>query len=231
MKLMIFNKIKIILNNPEFLLQYYNRNSRLAKILDIDKKTLESFFEESNECFSYIEEKMKNYPDNVRMGIERIQVLYSCIRAFKPNIMIETGVAGGSSSYIILKAMEKNNFGKLYSIDIDNPLYDERVSEYHIGWMVPKELKNIWTLILGDSMEELPKLLNSLDSIDIFFHDSDHSYEHMMFEFNSAIPYFKEEIKILSDDIEKNSSFDKISNTHNLFTEKFYGFGIGRSTK
>jgi len=40
--------------------------------------------------------------------------------------------------------------------------------------------------VLGDRRIELPRLLKGLDSIDVFFHDSLHIYEHMVFGFKTA---------------------------------------------
>lgn len=226
----MLNRIKILLKNPDFLFQYKTRKKRLQKILNTTDKKIEQYFHESQEFWNKINEKQEKALAYERMSLERLQILYSCVREIAPNIMVETGVAGGSTSYFILSAMKINGKGKLFSIDIDNPIWHDH-KEYKVGWLVPSNLRNNWTLKIGDSKSELQPLVESLGNIDIFFHDSDHSYEHMMFEFNTAIPYFKEEIKILSDDIEKNSSFDEISNNHNLFTEKFYGFGIAKSAK
>ena len=222
----MISKFKILLKNPGFLFQYSNRNKRLANILNSDNNTIKSCFAESNNCWNYIDSKMKNIENSVRMGHERLELLYSSVRIFKPKIMVETGVAGGSTSFTILSAMAKNGFGKLYSIDLDDPNYDNRDSYYKIGWLVPENLKKNWTLILGDSKKELPELLKSLKTVDIFFHDSDHSYKHMMFEFDTVWNYLTDQKIILSDDINKNSSFDEIVKKYNMNSEKFFGFGI-----
>ena len=42
--------------------------------------------------------------------------------------------------------------------------------------------------LIGDSTEVLPQLLARLERIDLFHHDSLHSYEHMMWEYNAAFP-------------------------------------------
>ena len=54
------------------------------------------------------------------------------------------------------------------------------------GWMIPDELRPRWQLVLGRSQEELPPLLDRLGAIDLFVHDSEHSYECMHFEFQTA---------------------------------------------
>lgn len=40
------------------------------------------------------------------------------VRILRPTVVIETGVANGISSAFILKALDKNNEGMLYSIDL-----------------------------------------------------------------------------------------------------------------
>jgi cephalosporin hydroxylase len=45
-------------------------------------------------------------------------LLYALVRARRPQIVIETGVAKGASSAFILLAMRENRWGHLYSIDL-----------------------------------------------------------------------------------------------------------------
>ncbi|MEM2990319.1 MAG: class I SAM-dependent methyltransferase, partial [Halobacteria archaeon] len=113
-------------------------------------------------------------------------VVYAVVRSLKPKIVVETGVQSGISSLYILQALKKNNYGFLYSIDLpDRDL--ERVGE-----AVPDHMRDSWHLIIGNSKELLPKLLEKLMSIDIFLHDSLHTYEHMFFEFECALKYLGE---------------------------------------
>ena len=66
----------------------------------------------------------------------------------------------------------------------------QRINErYPVGVLVPEYRKHRWTLILGDAKKELPIALKELNKISIFFHDSLHTYEHMMFEYLIAWPY------------------------------------------
>jgi len=221
----MFNKIKILLKNPEFFLQYKTRKQRLRKILMTTDEKIEQYFQESLKLWNEINEKQAKSNAYERMSLERLQILYACVRELAPNIMLETGVAGGSTSYLILSAMKINGKGKLFSIDIDNPIWHDH-KEYKVGWLVPSNLRNNWTLKIGDSKSELQPLVESLDKIDIFFHDSDHSYEHMLFEFNTVFPYLNSDKIILSDDINLNSSINDFAKQNKLILEKFYGFGV-----
>jgi predicted O-methyltransferase YrrM len=137
--------------------------------------------------------------------------IYIVVRAKKPNIMIETGVAQGYSSWVILNAMKKNQMGHLYSIDLpsNDTNNDYNFNQSEIGHVVPEELLSNWTLIIGDVKVELPKLQEKLPKIDLFFHDSDHSYEHMNYEFEEAKKMLLDNGLILSDDIHKNKAFEE----------------------
>ncbi|TNE55611.1 MAG: class I SAM-dependent methyltransferase [Bacteroidetes bacterium] len=135
--------------------------------------------------------------------------LYLLIRATKPEVMVETGVAHGYSSSIILQAMHQNKQGTLYSIDLPghdtNANYNLQADA--IGHVVPNDLRSRWQLIRGDVREELPPLLDRLQQIDCFFHDSDHSYENMSFEFQLADKHLRNGGFLISDDVYKNKAY------------------------
>lgn len=135
--------------------------------------------------------------------------LRSFIRLAKPETIVETGVAHGSSSAVILDALQKNQKGSLYSVDL--PLVVDRDDQKaslttvqslnQVGWLVSDSLRARWSLTLGDSLTELPKIIRNLPPLDIFLHDSLHSYEHMMKEFRMIWPHLTKNGFLLSDDI------------------------------
>ena len=53
---------------------------------------------------------------------------------------------------------------------------------------VAPELKLHWALIIGDSRRELPSLLARCGNVNMFYHDSLHTFEHMTWEFETAFP-------------------------------------------
>jgi len=63
------------------------------------------------------------------------------------------------------------------------------------------------SLNLGDSKIELPKLVSRLEEIDVFYHDSEHSYDNMLFEFRTVWPKITRSGLIISDDIKWNNAF------------------------
>src|SRR5215469_5661342 len=136
---------------------------------------------------------------------KKVIVQYAAIRGFEPDVVIETGVANGVSSAYLLSALHANNRGTLYSIGLDDPEY--LPAERLAGWIVPEGLRSRWRLMVGDARCLLPKLLSDVASIDVFIHDSLHTYEHMLWEYRSAYPYLREGGLLVSDDAMWNSAF------------------------
>jgi predicted O-methyltransferase YrrM len=126
--------------------------------------------------------------------------LYTLCREIKPGIVIETGVSSGVSSAYILAALEANKYGDLYSIDIAS-------RPQQVGWVIPEYLRQRWHLVSGKSSDKLPTLFKDIRTVDIFFHDSDHSYENMMWEFENAWKHLRSGGLLLSHNIDFNNSF------------------------
>ena len=91
--------------------------------------------------------------------------------------------------------------------------------------MVPEILQSKWRLMLGDTKDLLPSLFSEFQKVDIFFHDSDHSYENMKFEFDTVLPYVSKNGYIISDDIDKNSAFEEFVYKNNLMSFIFRSKG------
>jgi predicted O-methyltransferase YrrM len=135
----------------------------------------------------------------------KISVQYAVIRALKPDAVVETGVANGISSTYILLALEKNQKGQLHSIDIGDDTYLPPGGQ--TGWVVPCWLRHRWMLHLGDARALLAPLLAELGNVDVFIHDSLHTYDHMMFEFQTAYPHVRPGGVLFADDASWNSAF------------------------
>lgn len=150
-----------------------------------------------------------------RMKCFQNSYLYAFCRSIKPLTAVETGVHYGASSSFILQALQDNGVGHLYSIDLpdveymrdDGLLHRDSINTSSVGFAVPEGLRHKWTLIAGDARKELPKLLDSLESIDFFHHDSMHTYEHMWFEYTLAWEKLTRGGMLSSDDVLWNTAF------------------------
>ena len=187
---------------------YYNsisKNSKLKNHLDDKFKKLDEYINKQDINSNFF----KDNPAG-RLGRESQPhagyFLYVLVRALKPDIFVETGVSGGESSTFILQAMEDNKKGKLYSVDFPQAIVEKGLTTISpegtsSGWLIPDYLKHRWDLTLGKSEDVLPPLLKKLEKIDIFFHDSLHTYEHMLFEYNTCWNHVKDNGILISDDI------------------------------
>jgi len=162
----------------------------------------------------FSEEDFKRYSIGASAGLKEV-ALYLLVRKYKPKLIVETGVANGISTYFVLKALHLNGSGKLISIDYPN--YNKggyitsegKIDNTYIpkdlqpGWIVPKIYRDMWDLRLGKSSDILPKIKMSLD---MFIHDSEHSYSNMMFELKWALTHIKRGV-IVCDDADQNNAF------------------------
>ena len=166
--------------------------------------------------------------------------LYVIVRALRPEIVVETGGTPGKSTAFILCAMHRNGCGHLYTIDLPPAaVHDTQLQmreSYHealpsgvsSGWAVPDELKSRHTHLLGSSREHLPTVLNQVQTIDVFLHDSDHSYENMTWEFQTAFPALGENGLLLSDDVRANDAFDDFCRMRQISSRQVYNLGAAR---
>lgn len=183
---------------------------------------------------SRIREYIKEANANVIGQNDYNYFLYAITRILKPKVVVETGVNEGYSSQAILSAMNLNNFGKLYSIDLPNVINAPDGKSYNlngkeVGYIVPFHLRKRWELRFGDSKILLYPLLSELEEIDIFIHDSLHTYDHMLYEYMAAWPFINKNSLLISHDIQMNPAFKKFCsmNCKNFYILS-YNIGIAR---
>jgi len=196
---------------------------------------VKNYLKEYTKINADIELKLKKLPYLGYMNKRKNEVLYALVRISKPEIVVETGVGAGVSSTIILRAMELNGVGRLYSIDAGLRCFDGIILPPNkpIGFIIPQNLKGRWKLIVGYSKDVLEPLLKELNQIDLFFHDSEHSYENMMYEYETAWKYLKKGGYLVSDNIEWNNAFGEFikAKSGKVIGKRFYSLGIMRKLK
>jgi len=202
-----WNKVDILIESSDYI-QFlsdllHSSNQEIIGYLK-EFKSCKKFREKFQPSLITLENQFKDNSGDLRLHSLSI---YCAVRAFKPFLMIETGVASGKSSSLALLAMEHNNKGKLISIDLPNRqgnlLSDGSITstgDQAVGWMVPSYLRHRWDLVLGDSLEKLPEIAKN-NKIDIFFHDSLHTKEHTMMEIEIIKNSLVNDALILVDDI------------------------------
>ena len=148
--------------------------------------------------------KKKPYPVDYSIRNDSRLFLYGLCKIMKPDVVVETGVAYGQSSSYILQALKENNNGILYSID---NIFRPWESLEMIGSAIPHNLRKKWKLVVGSSVVKLEETLRSKKTIDMFLHDSLHTYKNMLFEYNITWPFIKKNGFLISDDILENNAF------------------------
>ncbi len=136
------------------------------------------------------------------------KVAWIVVRATRPAKVVETGVAQGGTSAMILRALDLNNYGHLYSIDLPELRF---IRDGRVGSVVPEHLVGRWTYIRGASHRKLVPLLNKLGSIDVFLHDSLHTDANMRFELETGWQHLREGGVLLSDDVNMNRAFLEVA--------------------
>ena len=160
--------------------------------------------------------RTKRWDHVVQLGLYRFLVAVTT-RAIAPSVFIETGVLHGLTTNFTLWALEKNSSGSLISIDApsyfgENPanvdgIQDSLPPGKEPGWVIAEKYRSRWQLEVGTSLERLPKLIEKTGTIDMFLHDSDHTYETMQFEMETAWPALRPGGVLICDNIDMNTAF------------------------
>ena len=119
--------------------------------------------------------------------------LYTYVRAIKPKLIVETGVANGISTNAIMKALIANQeSGTLYSFDT---LSRTKQSYSGSGNWNFVHLKKPYSVNLFNTIK-------NLEPIDLWLHDSNHGYPWQKTEYAMALSKLSEHGALVSDDID-----------------------------
>jgi predicted O-methyltransferase YrrM len=186
---------------------------------------------------------------------------YAYVLSRRPALVVETGVANGYSSAVILAALAKNGFGHLVSIDY--PSYRETTRQIrfdlrHFAWgWNGRSFRRVGSYLLGrrhylprgqDPGWAVPpelrrhwslrqgqsmRILEREGSLrpDVFLHDSDHSYANMSAEFEWAWPRLKPGGLLLSDNVDWNPAWSDFTARHRPARSLVLGQRLGIAVK
>jgi predicted O-methyltransferase YrrM len=137
------------------------------------------------------------------MGALDCATLYGLTRWLRPAVVVESGGFIGMSSAFILKAFADANLAatKLYSIE-----WSEDCEQ---GALIPDELRSAsgGFIPMHGKVEDFLKRDQLPPSIDMFLHDSSHSYRHMLWEFRQFWPRLRDGGLLVSNDVQMNAAF------------------------
>ncbi|BFU42306.1 class I SAM-dependent methyltransferase [Krasilnikovia sp. MM14-A1004] len=161
-------------------------------------KVVDEFDELNDQLKQRYTERQTLFPE--RWGVEQGTglTLYGLTRLLKPATVVETGIADGRSSFMILSALDRNGHGTLYSFDV----------RPDAGSLVLGHPR--WKRTVSDAKEprrSFTEVIDGLDTIDLFLHDSDHGYPNQMFEYESAWPKIPPGGVLASDDVDLTKAY------------------------
>lgn len=156
---------------------------------------------------------------------EAAVLLYAMCRLDRPDHVLETGVARGMSTALILSALKDNEAGQLTSVDVTD----------QVGSLVPDSLRDRWSLVKISEVSPLTDLeliLRDLPPISMFLHDSDHRPEHQRREYALVKRFSREDATFFSDDVEASGVFTSVYGDFRCLAlagdRKCLGLAIGR---
>jgi hypothetical protein len=147
---------------------------------------------------------------------------YALVRATQPDRVVETGTHLGLGSCVIAAALLRNGHGRLTTIDIDP----------EAGYLIGEPWAGVIDRCTGSSVD----LLATTGDVDMFLHDSLHTYEYEAKELAAVEPNLRPGAIVLSDNAHDSralSDWAERAGRHYLFFKEhplnhwWPGDGIG----
>jgi hypothetical protein len=128
---------------------------------------------------------------------------YALVRVTKPVVVVETGIDKGLGSCVIAAALKKNHAdgisGKLLAVDI-NP---------NAGGLINGEYGEFVEKIFSDSLAAIDGMTQD---IDLFIHDSDHSFSHEASEYERLVDRLSAKSLVISDNAHVSRELRQFAN-------------------
>jgi hypothetical protein len=163
--------------------------------------------------------------------IELCSAAWCAVRHIQPSVVVETGVAHGISSRIVLEALTQNEKGRLWSIDLPHPFNHKLHGQ--TGVAVTDSFRPRWSYLEGESRRRLPPLVAEVGKIELFIHDSLHTAKNTLFEMEQAASVMPVGGIMLVDDIRGHDGFATFTRRHPEFktllcstADRTAGFGL-----
>ena len=148
---------------------------------------------------------------------------YALVRGLRPQRVVETGTDKGLGSVVLAAALLRNGAGRLTTIDV-NP---------ESGYLIGGPYATVVDRVVGDSVEEIRRLE---DGVDVFLHDSLHTFEHETAEFEAVERRLRSGAVVLSDNAHESDALsawaERTGRRFSFFDERpsghwYPGDGIG----
>jgi len=159
-----------------------------------------------------------NYAKNFDCEIGLASFLHAYIVQFQPKVIVETGVANGITTNVIMHALAQVG-GSLHSFDVDPKT--ENVYHGSGGWK--------FHLLTGELEKDLKRQVSEIGAVNLWIHDSNHGYQWQSFEYELAKKSLCRGGILVSDDIDSSTAWglaskDSFDRSFGIFdNRKFFG--------
>ena len=185
-------------------------SAAVAQLLDVEPAAVEAWLRAPSA--RAVTERLERYrPPNHALpmgGPAFLDLAYALVRLLRPPIVVETGVAHGYSSAVLLHALAEAGDGVLYSVDL--PAFRPGVRT-HTGaaarFVLEETALDRWTLFVGPDRKVLPSLLPRIEPVVLCSYDSDKSYRGMTRSLELLWRSLAPGGVILVDDVEVHDGF------------------------
>lgn len=191
--------------------------------------------EQYPEVFSHAQQKVEAYEIPFKKmklaGSADLTLLYSVLVRSNAKFIVETGVALGWSSLVILLYLDKKKCGRLASVDM--PYLSLRAKRSWVGLVVPQRFFRYWKLYRMPDRAGLAKAFKHLPSVDFVHYDSDKSYKGRIWAYCRIWSKLSANGILMSDDIGDNFAWRDFCEMHKIeqTVVKFRGKFIGLARK
>ena len=203
-------------------------------------------FERQAYLENYLSELARKF--RARYGVGSIELndalfLYWLIRHTKPRRIVQCGAFNGQASAFMMLALAKNGPDGTLTVIDQCPFFDPEDPSWTVegkiygavlppgkasAWMVPDQYRTRLQILNGEVSTLLPKVVDDLDTIDLFYYASDHAYQHIMPAFEQAKRKLSKGGLVVAVDVEWNASLWDFTNRYGAPSYTFKGaVGVG----
>lgn len=191
----------------------FTGKEKLLEFLECTQEDVKESFRRANSIIEYVQERIGG-KDYWQVSQTELCWLYTGVRLMRSPLVAETGVGPGSTSTAILDASSDFR-GRLFSFDLGKE-YGSEDEKKPVGFLVPDRYKDRWSLVLGNTRDTLEGKMSYFGPFDVFFHDSEHTFEHVTWELETALKNLRKKFLIVVDNYDWTEAPDQFADRHKL---------------
>jgi predicted O-methyltransferase YrrM len=168
----------------------------LRELTGVDDVPADPFVDARRRILDRVPQTARRYASDFPIEEQTAAVLFGLTTIMRPRVVLETGVADGYSTAVILAGLDHVGEGMLHSIDIADD----------VGVLVDDPAQR-WTLHVVPGGDGVSVVAARVGPIDIFFHDCSHSYLGQHHDYRAAWARLRPGGILASDDVNYSWAF------------------------